>query len=85
MSTDPEWLAEISADMGQTMALHPDLTPADLGARLARTWAMSWSPTRSASRPRPPPVSLRSGEGPSSVSTADRLSRNDAREQDGQR
>lgn len=36
MTVDAEWFAEIGAAMGETLAHRPDLTPADLGARLAR-------------------------------------------------
>lgn len=35
-SDDAEWFAQLGASMGETLARRPDLTPAELGARLAR-------------------------------------------------
>lgn len=36
MSVDPEWITDLAGDIGATLAARPDLSPADIGAHLAR-------------------------------------------------
>lgn len=35
-AADDEWFAELGATMGEHLAQHPEVTPADMGARMAR-------------------------------------------------